>query len=225
MSNPPAIHEQARSTLESLSRFWQFKRKKLVAELQGHLDDAQCQLDTLFSTKQQLTTQCAGQNDEIGVLKSRNDSLVKALQVETANLASTAEALAQEKGKLQKAMLALAQAKIYTKDLEERQAQALAQIAGLEEHLVDHKQQLVDKEQCIQELQRTLADTRQQIEELNNVKQMLTDQCSEQAEQIRTLESRNEVLAAQLQAERVNAAELKNVRPRRLLRSPLLKTN
>jgi len=207
VSNPPSINEQARSTLESLSRFWQFKRKKLATELKGHLDDAQWQLDTLFSTNQQLTTQCAGQNDEIGFLKSRNDSLTEALQVETANMASTAEALAQEKSKLQKAMLALTQAKVYTKDLEERQAQALAQIAGLEEHLADHKQQLVDKEQCITELQRTLTNTRQQLEELNNVKQMLTDQCAEQAEQIRTLESRNEVLTTQLQAERVNAAE------------------
>lgn len=117
MSNPPSINEQARSTLESLSRFWQFKRKKLATELKGHLDDAQWQLDTLFSTNQQLTTQCAGQNDEIGFLKSRNDSLTEALQVETANMASTAEALAQEKSKLQKAMLALTQAKVYTKDL------------------------------------------------------------------------------------------------------------
>jgi len=81
VSNPPAIHEQARSTLESLSRFWQFKRKKLAAELQGHLDDAQCQLDTFFSTNQQLSALCAGQNDEIGELKSRNGSLVDALHV------------------------------------------------------------------------------------------------------------------------------------------------
>lgn len=208
MSNPPAIHEQARSTLESLSRFWQFKRKKLAAELQGHLDDAQCQLDTFFSTNQQLSALCAGQNDEIGELKSRNGSLVDALQLETANLASTSEALAQERGKLQKAMLALAQAKVYAKDLEERQAQAMTQIAGLEEHLADHKQELVDKERCIQELQHTLADTRQQIEALNNVKQRLTEQCAEQTEQIRTLESRNETLSDQLQAEQANTAEL-----------------
>lgn len=208
MSNPPAIHEKARSTLESLSRFWQFKRKKLAAELQSHLDDAQCQFDTLFSTNQQLAALCAGQNDEIGELKSRNGSLIDALQLETANLASAAEALAQEKGKLQKAMLALAQAKVYVKDLEERQAQALAKIARLEEHLADHKQQLVDKEQCIQELQHTLADTRQQFESLNNVKQILTEQCAEQADQINSLESDNEALTTQLQTELANVAEL-----------------
>ena len=224
MSNPPSINEQAQSTLESLSRFWQFKRKKLAAELQGHLDDAQCQLDTLFSTNQQLTTQCAGQNDEIGLLKSRNDSLAQALHVETANMASTAEALAQEKSKLQKAMLALTQAKVFTKDLEERQAQALAQIAGLEEQLADHKQQLVDKEQCITELQRTLADTRQQLEELNNVKQMLTNQCAEQAEQIRTLESSHEALAAQLQTEQANAAELEERKAQALAQIAELET-
>jgi hypothetical protein len=224
VSNPPSINEQAQSTLESLSRFWQFKRKKLAAELQGHLDDAQCQLDTLFSTNQQLTTQCAGQNDEIGLLKSRNDSLAQALHVETANMASTAEALAQEKSKLQKAMLALTQAKVFTKDLEERQAQALAQIAGLEEQLADHKQQLVDKEQCITELQRTLADTRQQLEELNNVKQMLTNQCAEQAEQIRTLESSHVALAAQLQTEQANAAELEERKAQALAQIAELET-
>lgn len=201
MSNPPAIHVQAHSTLKSLSRFWQFKRKKLATELQGHLDDAQCQLDTLFSSNQRLSALCAGQNDEIGELKSRNGSLVDALQLETANLASATEALAQEKGKLQKA-------KVYAKDLEERQAQALAQIAGLEEHLTDHKQELVDKGQYIQKLQHTLADTRQQIEALNNVKQRLTEQCAEQTEQIRTLELRNETLSDQLQAEQANTAEL-----------------
>lgn len=32
-------------TLESISRFWQFKRKKMAAELQAHLIDAQSQLD------------------------------------------------------------------------------------------------------------------------------------------------------------------------------------
>lgn len=224
MNNPPSINEQARSTLESLSRFWQFKRKKLASELLGHLDDAQCQLDTLFSTNQQLTTQCADQNDEIGLMKSRNDSLAEALQVETTNMASTAEALAQEKSKLQKAMLALTQAKGYTRDLEERHSQALAQVAGLEEHLADYKQQLVDKEQCITELQRTLADTRKQLEELNNVKEMLTVQSAQQAEQIRSLESRNEELTAQLQAERVNVLELEERKAQALAQIAELET-
>lgn len=187
MSNPPVIHEKARSTLESLSRFWQFKRKKLAAELQSHLDDAQCQFNTLFSTNQQLAALCASQNDEICELKSHNGSLIDALQLEAANLTATTEALAHEKGKLQKAMLALAQAKVYFKNLEERQAQALATIAGLEEHLADHKQQLVDKEQCIQELRHTQADTRQQLD---------------------SLESDNEALTTLLQAELGNVAEL-----------------
>lgn len=208
MSNAPAIHEQARSTLESLSRFWQFKRKKLAAELQGHLDDAQHQIDTLFRTNQQLTALCAGQNEKIGELKSRNGSLIDALQIETSNVASTVEALAQEKSKHQKAMLALSQAKVYASDLEERQAQALARITDLEEHLADHKQQLAAMEQCTQEYQHTLADTRKQLEALKIAKQMLTKQCAEQAEQLRTLESRNEVLNDQLQAEQANVAEL-----------------
>lgn len=194
MSNQPAIHEQARSTLESLSHFWQFKRKKLAAELQGYLDDAQCQLDTLFSTNQQLSALCTGQNDEIGELKSRNGSLIDALQLETAKLLSTSGALAQEKSKLQKAILTLAQAKGYAKDLEE--------------HLANHKQELADKEQCIQELQHTLTDTRQQIEALNDAKQHLAEQCTAQAVQIDALESDNEDLTTQLQTELANAAEL-----------------
>ncbi|AJE20115.1 hypothetical protein [Azotobacter chroococcum] len=209
MNNPPRLDEQALPTLEALSRFWQFKRKKLATELQGHLADARRQLDTLFDVNQQLTTQCAGQNDEIHSLKSRNDSLADQLQVATANMASTAEALEQDKSKLQKAMLALEQAKNYTKDLEERQAQALAQIAELAESLAEQKQQLVDKERRIAELQHALSDVRQQLEELRNVKQQLSDQCSGQAAQIRTLESRNEALTVQLQAEQATAAELK----------------
>lgn len=208
MSNPPRLDEQALPTLEALSRFWQFKRKKLAAELQGHLLDAQHQLNTLFDANQQLTTQCAGQNDEIRSLKSRNDSLIDQLQVATANMASTAEALEQEQSKLQKAMLALEQAKGYTKDLEEHQAQALAQIAELEESLAEHKQQLADKEQRVAELQYALADVRQQLEEQLNVRQQLTDQCAGQAAQIHTLESHNEALTAQLQAEQANTAEL-----------------
>lgn len=208
MSNPPSIHEGARSTLESLSRFWQFKRKKLAAELQSHLDNTQSQLDTLFSGNQQLTTLCTSQSDEIGNLKLRNGSLVDALQLETANLASTVEALALEKGKLQKAMLALAQTKVYAKDLEERQALASAQIAGLEEQLADHKQQVAKKEQCIGDLERTLTETQQQFVELSEAKEVLAGQCAEQAEQILTLESGNEILSNQLQAEQANAAEL-----------------
>ena len=208
MNNPPSINEQARPTLESLTRFWQFKRKKLAAELQVYLDDAQSQLNTLFSTNQQLNTQCAGQNDEICSLSSRNESLAEALQAETANVASTTEALAQEKSKLQKAMLALAQAKAQIKDLEEQHAQALTQIAGLEANLTDHKQQLTDKAQCITEFQHTLDDVQQQLEALNNVKQTLTEQCAEQAEQIGLLESHKKALTAQLQAAQANVAEL-----------------
>lgn len=187
MNNPPSINEQVWPTLEALSRFWQFKRKKLAVELQGHLNDTQRQLDTLFSTNQQLSMQCTGQKDDIRLLKSRNDSLLEELEVETANMASAAEALGQEKSKLEKTMLALAQAKTYTKDLEESQTQALAQIA---------------------ELQRMLADVRQQLEELKSDKELLTDQCAAQAAQICTLESHNEALAVQLQVEQVNAAEL-----------------
>lgn len=208
MSSPPRINEQALSTLESISRFWQFKRKQLAAELQGHLVDAQQQLDTLFSTSQQLTAQCASQSDEIRFLKSRNDSLVDQLQVVTANMASTTEALEQEKSKLHKAMLALAQAKSYTRDLEERQAQALARIAELEASLADHQQQLAEKEQRIGELRCALADVRQQLEQLSDANQRLADQCIGQATQIRMLEARNEALTVQLQAEQARAVEL-----------------
>ncbi|HGW3656243.1 TPA: hypothetical protein ACNH47_001645 [Pseudomonas aeruginosa] len=208
MSTPPRINEQAFSTLESISRFWQFKRKQLAAELQGHLVDAQQQLDTLFSTSQQLIAQCASQGEEIRFLKSRNGSLVDQLQVETASVASTTQALEQEKSKLHKAMLALAQAKSYTCDLEDRQAQVLARIAELEASLADHQQQLAEKEQRIGELHGALADVRQQLEELGDAKQQLADQCIGQTMQIRTLEAHNDALTVQLQAEQARAVEL-----------------
>ena len=55
--NPPRINEQALPTLESISRFWQFKRKKLATALQAHLLDAQSQLEALFDEyKQALET-------------------------------------------------------------------------------------------------------------------------------------------------------------------------
>lgn len=208
MSNPPRINEQALLTLASLSRFWQFKRKKLATELQGHLADAQHQMDSLFSTHQQLTTQCAGQGDEIRSLQARNYALFDRLQIETANLASTAKALEQEKSKLQKAMLALAQATVYTKELEERQTHAMARIADLEERLADHKQQLLDKEQRTIELQDALADVRQQLEALHTIKQQLADECAAQAAQIQTLEAHREALTVQLQSEQANVSEL-----------------
>lgn len=149
MINPPRINEQALPTLESISRFWQFKRKKLAAELQTHLLDAQDQLDTLYSLNQELTAQCATQSDGIRSLQSHSESLAKQLQAETTSLASTSEALAQEKNKYQQAVAALAQAKASVRELEEHQAQALAQIAELETFLEEHKSQLLTKEQSV----------------------------------------------------------------------------
>lgn len=216
MSTPPRINEQAFSTLESISRFWQFKRKQLAAELQGHLVDAQQQLDTLFSTSQNLTAQCASQGDEIRFLASRNGSLVDQLQVETANVASTTQALEQEKSKLHKAMLALAQAKSYTSDLEDRQAQALARIAELEASVADHQQQLAEKEQRIGELHGALANVRKQLEELSDAKQRLADQCIGQATQIRTLEAHSDALTVQLKAEQARAVELEECKAQAL---------
>lgn len=211
MSNSPTIHKQAWSTLELLSWFWQFKRKKLVAELQGHLNDAQCQLDTLFSTSQQLTTQCVSQNEEIVVLKSRNVSLIEALQIERDNSAVTAEVLAQEKGKVQRAMLAL--------------TQALDQLAGLEEQLGDYKQKIFDKEYCIQELQQRLANSQLQLDELIKSKEALTKECIGQLAYIGSLESENHALIAKLRAERASAAELKECRSQALVQIVELETS
>lgn len=157
MINPPRINEQALPTLESISRFWQFKRKKLAAELEAHLLDAQSQLDGLYNVNQELTAQCAAQNDNIRSLQSHSESLAEQLKAEMASLVSTSEALAQEKIKLQKAMAALTQAKADSKELEERQAQALAQITELEAFLEEHKNQLLSKEQSVTLLE-NLAD-------------------------------------------------------------------
>ncbi|MDX7730758.1 dynamin family protein [Aeromonas caviae] len=149
MSLPPLINEQALPTLASLSRFWQFKRKKLAAELQGHLVDAQQQLDRLFGTNQQLATQCTQQNDEIALLQSSNKSLADQLQTEIAKLTSTTQTLEQEKSRLQKTMLALAQTKTHIRDLEQREVQALKQITELEVFLEDNRNQLLSKEQSV----------------------------------------------------------------------------
>ncbi|MFJ4444068.1 dynamin family protein [Pseudomonas sp. NPDC089422] len=208
MSNPPRIDDRARPAVESLARFWQFKRKKLALELQDHLEDAQRQLDTLFNNHQALATLSASQSDSIHALSQRNDTLTEALQVETGKLASTTKALEQETAKLQKAMLALAQAKVYTKELEERQAQALATASGLEQDLVAHKQLLADKEQHILDLEQTLANVRQQLEALESLKQALTAQCAEQAEQIGDLQTRKQALTDALQAKTAEAEDL-----------------
>jgi len=208
VSNPPRINERAQPVLEALARFWQFKRKKLAQELQVHLEDAQRQLDTLFSTHQELSALSASQSDSIHSLNLRNDSLSEELQIETGKLASTNRALEQETTKLQKAMLALAQAKVYTKELEERQARALAKIGGLEQDLTVHKQTLADKEQCIIDLEQALADVRQQLGELECLKQSLTAQCAEQAEQISVLQTRKQALTDALQAKTAEAEDL-----------------
>lgn len=210
MSNPPRIHDQALPTLASLSRFWQFKRKKLAVELQGYLADTQNQLDTLFSTQQQLLTQRTSLGDEIRSLQSRNYALGDQLQIETANLVIAREALDQEKSKLQKAMLALAQARQHAKTQEERHAQALTRIAELEEHLAEQKQQSLDKQQRIAKLQGELADVRQQLEEMHIIEQQLTDRCGDQTAHIKILEAQHDALTAQLQAEQTNVADLEN---------------
>ena len=199
--NPPRINEQALPTLESISRFWQFKRKKLATALQAHLLDAQSQLEALYSVNQQLTAQSAAQNDDIRSLQSRSESLSEQLQAESASLVSTSVAFAQEKIKLQKAMVALTQAKANTRELEERQAQALKQITELETFLEDHKIQLLSKEQSVKELQAHLLDAHSQLDKLYSVNQQLTAQSAAQNDDIRSLQSRSESLVEQLQAE------------------------
>lgn len=208
MSNPPRTNERARPVLESLARFWQFKRKKLALELQDHLEDAQRQLDTLFSTNQELSALSLSQSDSIQSLNLRNESLGVELEVKTDKLASTTRALEHETAKLQKAMLALAQGKVYTKELEERQTQALAKIGGLEQDLTEHKQLLTDKEQHIIDLDQALVDVRQQLEELERLKQSLSVQCAEQEEQISVLQARKETLTEALQLRTADAEDL-----------------
>ena len=149
MNNPPSINGQARSTLESLSLFWQFKRKKLATELLSYLDDAQDQLDMLFNTTQQLTTQCADQNERIVLLQSSNKTLADKLQAEGIKLVSTAQALEQEKSRLEKTMKALGQAMAHMQHLTQREAQARTQITELEAFIEDHRNQLRSKEQSI----------------------------------------------------------------------------
>jgi hypothetical protein len=208
VSNPPRFNERALPAVESLARFWQFKRKKLALELQGHLEDAQRQLDTLFSSHQALSMLSASQSDNIHDLNQRNDALTDALQAETGKFASTTWALEQESAKLQKAMLALAQAKVYTKELEERQAQAMATISGLEQDLAAHKQLRADNEQHILDLEQTLAEVRKELEALEGLKRLLTAQCSEQAEQISALQTRKQALTDALQAKTAEAEDL-----------------
>lgn len=149
MSNSPRVNEQALSTLKSLSRFWQFKRKKLASELQAHMLDAQAQLDELYSLNQNLIVKSAVQDGDIRSLQLHSKSLAERLQTETTNLALMSEAFAQEKIKLQKAMVAFAQIKADNGKLEESQAQALAQLSVLEASLAHHKNQLLSKEQSV----------------------------------------------------------------------------
>lgn len=149
MSTPPRLNERALPTLVALSRFWQFKRKRLVAELQNHLVDAQHQFDALFGLNQQLSAQCAEQEGEIALLSAHNNALAGQLEVATTNLATIAADLQQERDKLRKAALALTQAKAHIRQLEVRQNQALTQIAELEAFLDEHKSQLLSREQSI----------------------------------------------------------------------------
>lgn len=128
MRKPPAINEQARSTLESLSRFWLFKRKNLVAEVQSYFDDAQQQLDTLSEANQQSTDLCANQSSEISKLELYNDSLIEELQAIKSSLSSVTDALDQ--------------AELYTRGLEVQQTQAMAKISGLEANLTNTQQQV-----------------------------------------------------------------------------------
>ncbi|WP_244081367.1 hypothetical protein, partial [Aeromonas caviae] len=139
MNNPPSINAQAGSILLSLSRFWQFKRKKLTVQLQDCLDDAQDQLDVLFRANQLLTTQNTEQSERIAFLELSNNTLTEQFQTESARLVSTAQALKQEKNRLEKAMQALGQAHADIKIQSEREKKALRQIIELEEFLEDHR--------------------------------------------------------------------------------------
>lgn len=149
MNNPPSINAQAGSILLSLSRFWQFKRKKLTVQLQDCLDDAQAQLDDLFRANQLLTTQNTEQSERIAFLELSNNTLTEQFQTESARLVSTAQALKQEKNRLEKAMQALGQAHADIKIQAEREKKALRQIIELEEFLEDHRNQLLSKEQSL----------------------------------------------------------------------------
>ncbi|EKP0318869.1 hypothetical protein JFQ90_004156 [Aeromonas veronii] len=149
MNNPPSINAQASSILLLLSRFWQFKRKKLTAQLQAYLDDAQDQLDDLFRANQLLTAQNTEQSERITFLESSNNILTDQFQTESARLVSTTQALTQEKNRLEKAMQALGQAHANIKIQTEREAKALRQITELEEFLEDHRNQLLSKEQSL----------------------------------------------------------------------------
>jgi hypothetical protein len=209
VNNPPRIIERAQPVVRALARFWQFKRKQLALELEGHLQEAQSQLDTLASANRDLTTQCTGQGNDINWLKLRNESLVEELQAQTGKLATTAAALEHETGKLHRAMQALAQAKVAIKDLEERQAQALTQIDGLEEDLANHQVQLTDQARQAGELQASLVTVRQQLAALDHQKQSLTNQCAERLAQIQALQVHAEKLSNQLQAQTVSVDALK----------------
>lgn len=206
MINPPRINDQALPVLESISRFWQFKRKKLAAELRTHLLDAQGQLDTLHGFNQQLTQQCESQSYDIKSLQSHSGSLADQLQVATASLTSTSEALVQEKAKLQKAMVALAQAKTNTRELEARQQQALAKIAELDTTLEGLNERLLSREQSLSDLQARLIEVQSQLDELHSSKQKLATQCATQNDEIQALQLRNESLVLQLQAEQASLA-------------------
>lgn len=157
MNNPPSINAQAGSILLSLSRFWQFKRKKLTVQLQACLDDAQDQLDDLFRANQLLTTQNTEQSKRIAFLESSNNTLANRLQTESASLVSTAQALKQEKNRCEMAMQALEQAHANIKIQTEREARILRQITELEEFLEDHRNQLISKEQSLSLLENLTA--------------------------------------------------------------------
>ncbi|MBN0911250.1 hypothetical protein JTM69_34895, partial [Pseudomonas aeruginosa] len=118
---------------------WQFKRKKLAADLLGYLNDAQQQMDELYAANQQVSAQRALQQDEIAQLQSRSNSLAEQLQAESVRLASTAKALDLEKSKLHEALQALDQANTQFHDARLRESQALTRIAELEQQLPDQR--------------------------------------------------------------------------------------
>ncbi len=203
MSNSPRINEQALSTLESLSQFWQFKRKKLASELQAHLLDAQNQLDELYNLNQNLTVKSAVQDDDIRSLQLHSKSLVEQLQTETTNLTLMSEAFAQEKIKLQKAMVAFAQIKADKGKLEESQAQVLAQLSVLEASLADHKNQLMSKEQSVSllenltdQLKSSHLHLESNYEDINQKHLSLTEKFSLVSKVLAQQPPRNDALAA-----------------------------
>jgi len=147
MITQPRINENAFTIIHELSRFWQFKRKSLAAELASHIIEAQVQLDATYQSYGLLSEKCSSQDTDIQTLRVRGSDLDHQLQTKQQELAAIACLFDQEKVTHQVTRAELSQSQATVRQLEERQSHAIEKISQLESFLERQRIELLSKEE------------------------------------------------------------------------------